>query len=557
MKYNRLLSLPPLFVALLVMLFMLGSFPTSAQVQPNPTPTTPPRDLDGDGVFDVNDLCPTVPGPAENNGCPLPTAVPDSDRDGVLDNVDLCPTVPGPAENNGCPLDPTSIPDTDGDSVVDTNDLCPTVPGSPANRGCPLDPTGIPDTDGDSVVDTDDLCPTVAGTPDNRGCPPDDLIAAPTAVPDTGSGVIITPTTVQLITPTSIVPPANLPTDGCFVTPKNDTVNVREKPDLTAPVLGQLYYGKVYESHGVVTVGAAKWLVLTEYENSVNIFGYTLATTLNYSGTCPLLSYPLTGLSDGIDWFINQEAGEVSETENPTIEYCVNQEVEEAGVFKEVCYEVEIPEGCVVTSNEAGVFTVDCGEGEVSVNPLFDNLPDEGLAVPVRDSEIGVLQIMVYTQPATNTSTIEHCMNGATAERGKFKLVCYEVEVPEGCWLVSAEAGVFKIQCRPEIGGEASFTVEQREDTGVGVIVRHSLPAQPTLLMPTFRDCNQDGIGDINGCNFEFAADDGDTETNKETEGWWREVLDLTCPGDWIIMLETDEDGDEVVTDAQCVDDIE
>lgn len=56
-------------------------------------------DTDGDGVIDKDDACPTVAGPAENNGCPWP----DTDGDGILDKDDACPTVPGLPEYNGCP----------------------------------------------------------------------------------------------------------------------------------------------------------------------------------------------------------------------------------------------------------------------------------------------------------------------------------------------------------------------------------------------------------------------------------------------------------------------
>ena len=86
------------------------------------------RDRDKDGVLDKDDLCPDVPGPKENDGCPWP----DTDGDGILDKDDACPEVPGPKENNGCPW-----PDTDGDGILDKDDACPTVPGLPEYKGCP------------------------------------------------------------------------------------------------------------------------------------------------------------------------------------------------------------------------------------------------------------------------------------------------------------------------------------------------------------------------------------------------------------------------------------
>ena len=45
---------------------------------------------------------------------PAPPPPPDADGDGVADSVDQCPNDPGPASNNGCPLPPpdTTAPDT-------------------------------------------------------------------------------------------------------------------------------------------------------------------------------------------------------------------------------------------------------------------------------------------------------------------------------------------------------------------------------------------------------------------------------------------------------------
>ena len=91
-------------------------------------PAVVEKDTDGDGILDKYDKCPTVAGPAENEGCPWP----DTDGDGVLDKDDKCPTVAGPVENEGCPW-----PDTDGDGVLDKDDKCPTVPGLKENDGCP------------------------------------------------------------------------------------------------------------------------------------------------------------------------------------------------------------------------------------------------------------------------------------------------------------------------------------------------------------------------------------------------------------------------------------
>jgi outer membrane protein OmpA-like peptidoglycan-associated protein len=55
-------------------------------------------DMDGDGVLDVNDFCPTIKGTAAANGCP------DKDGDGIYDFIDKCPNAAGLAVDNGCPV---------------------------------------------------------------------------------------------------------------------------------------------------------------------------------------------------------------------------------------------------------------------------------------------------------------------------------------------------------------------------------------------------------------------------------------------------------------------
>ena len=133
----------------------------AARVREKEAGQAPPvalKDTDGDGVPDVDDLCPEVPGPASNHGCPVTN---DRDGDGVPDDIDRCPDVPGPRENFGCPW-----PDRDGDGVPDKDDKCPDVPGPKENFGCPFG-----DRDGDGVPDDKDRCPDVPGPAENAGCP--------------------------------------------------------------------------------------------------------------------------------------------------------------------------------------------------------------------------------------------------------------------------------------------------------------------------------------------------------------------------------------------------
>jgi outer membrane protein OmpA-like peptidoglycan-associated protein len=122
-----------------------------------PAKAQPPAaaDSDGDGILDRDDRCPTLPGPADNGGCPDL----DSDGDTVVDRLDACPKVPGPVANHGCPL-----PDRDNDGLTDDVDRCPDEPG-------PRDFQGCPDRDKDGTPDVDDHCPDVPGPKENSGCP--------------------------------------------------------------------------------------------------------------------------------------------------------------------------------------------------------------------------------------------------------------------------------------------------------------------------------------------------------------------------------------------------
>lgn len=53
-------------------------------------------DMDGDGVKDEEDFCPTIAGSKSAQGCP------DADGDGVADFIDACPNEKGTKENHGC-----------------------------------------------------------------------------------------------------------------------------------------------------------------------------------------------------------------------------------------------------------------------------------------------------------------------------------------------------------------------------------------------------------------------------------------------------------------------
>ena len=122
-----------------------------------PPPPPPPKDSDNDGITDDKDKCPTTPGVAKYEGCP----VPDTDKDGINDDNDKCPTVAGLAKYEGCP-----VPDTDKDGINDEEDKCPNEAGVARYGGCP-----VPDRDKDGINDEEDKCPDVPGVAAQQGCP--------------------------------------------------------------------------------------------------------------------------------------------------------------------------------------------------------------------------------------------------------------------------------------------------------------------------------------------------------------------------------------------------
>ncbi len=215
---------------------------TAKKAEPPPQePPPPPRrivqieksDRDGDGVPDLEDKCPDVPGKPEFQGCP------DTDGDGIPDNEDDCPNQPGPKQTRGCPvakdtdgdgipddidrcpLDPEDKdgfqdedgcpdPDNDGDGIVDKLDACPNNPGPIENRGCP-----VLDRDGDGVPDSEDKCPDTPGLKQFQGCPDTD-----------GDGI---PDRIDKCSDQFGAPPDGCPKKYTLVEVKKDRIDIKQQ----------------------------------------------------------------------------------------------------------------------------------------------------------------------------------------------------------------------------------------------------------------------------------------------------------------------------------------
>jgi OOP family OmpA-OmpF porin len=133
-------------------------------------------DIDGDGIPDDIDKCPTIPedfdGFEDHDGCPDP----DNDGDRIPDATDRCPnepeTINGFQDADGCP---DEIPDRDHDGIPDSLDKCPDAGGPDIIRNPKSPYYGCPDRDHDGVPDHLDKCPDVPEPTDElfdgSGCP--------------------------------------------------------------------------------------------------------------------------------------------------------------------------------------------------------------------------------------------------------------------------------------------------------------------------------------------------------------------------------------------------
>lgn len=134
-------------------------------------------DMDGDGIPDDVDKCPTLPedkdGFEDEDGCPDP----DNDGDKIPDDKDKCPnkpeTVNGFEDDDGCP---DEVADRDQDGVADNVDKCPDAGGKDIILKGPY--MGCPDRDHDNIPDFLDKCPDQPedydGFEDEDGCPDPD-----------------------------------------------------------------------------------------------------------------------------------------------------------------------------------------------------------------------------------------------------------------------------------------------------------------------------------------------------------------------------------------------
>ncbi len=387
------------FITVLIVFILMLSFVTQVAAQST-------FDTDGDGVPNTNDRCPNRPGPRANDGCPLSTPEPDNDNEGNRD-------IP---------------PDSDGDGTADPLDACPSVPGDGANGGCP--PGTDPNNPDGANLASSPAIPLLAA-PDSNDC-----IISPEG--EFGVNIRIAPNPTAAIT---------------HVLQVNEWATVLaisyEGP---SPLRAQHEFGgDVYEPElDFIAPGPddgpdeddSLWLMI---ETDDGIFGWVAEDVIRKAGDCsefvlppddpdwlevlilpndgghtgfpnasgflqiPIFPDPPPGLQfdlvlpeedddDTLDLipeciWVDMGNGasllECADGSTPIFIYCLIEPGSEAGIFEENCYEVEVPEGCTVTTAEAGVWTFDCeGDGGVIVTPFGNDNPifkvegnDQGIAM--------------------------------------------------------------------------------------------------------------------------------------------------------------------------------
>ena len=246
------------------------------------------RDRDGDTLLDNADACPTIAGLANAGRPGCPQARPgDRDGDGVADSADYCPRQAGSAFADGCSL----FADADGDGVPDADDICqhdfgifredfaPGCPadgsGSSARRRKPDQTCGIRDR-ALKLYDLPSRPANLIGTFENTDA--GDVIGrdAEGAWYQLTSGWAAA-ADVQLRGACYNIPlvnPAPGANTGCYLRPRDNSVNVRQAP--RGKQLMQIHPENSFTALGRNTIG--DWIFFRR--------GWVSLSTLELSGTC-------------------------------------------------------------------------------------------------------------------------------------------------------------------------------------------------------------------------------------------------------------------------------
>jgi hypothetical protein len=418
-----------LLVLLLSSLFLFGLAGSSLAQLP---------DRDGDGVPDSRDSCMSNAGTASNNGCPdngraTDVPPPDTDGDGTADPLDRCPNEAGDGANGGCP------PGTTEGSPASTPEM--SIAAAPTTGDCVLSSLGsnpvnirqFPNVDAEIVGiispnewlkvlarfdygnllfsqnDMGDEVPFNIFPFDNN--PPDQNYVVWFLVKDSDSDATgwVAEAVIRMGGDCADFVIENPAPDAVYMEYKLEDLIIssaegsgtsddshREQIEIASFTFGEGSAVPVFPNENPFF-----WIGLDPQEASTDFFlkidgvegessdGDALPmeeVSLNYARVgeaCDLVEN-----SDGTIEPVCDDGGTP-----PSIIVCSYQQLTEAGVYEEVCYEVEIPEGCVVDSSEAGLWHIICeddGDG-VQVTPVGETAPILDIKWEGNSVQIGLL----------------------------------------------------------------------------------------------------------------------------------------------------------------------
>jgi len=574
----------------------------------------PPQqtDTDDDGLPDSDDNCPTVAGPRENRGCPTtdnpPPADPDTDGDGTPDSGDECPTVAGPRENRGCPPADNPPPNEPPSSEPPPNEPPSSVP--------PFSPPALP-TDGCYVTPANGNQINVRKAPDMTAdilgfLLPGVVYAADGYVMngadvwfqlstyENSSGALGYSARSVLVYTTC----PEIPADASVGAEAADGFAGNPLPDVTLCYLSVGYdpsfYGSGFDAQlGDESVAYGAFYFESEPGEPIQA-GTPVWGVVFLDGFHELPP-------DSVLYFQDPDNAVAVVSDQSVIDAAMS-----GGVGAAFNLAFPNPNGGIMATNGTTFYRLSSPEHVGNCGPIVPDAIDD---FAVADGGPDVAQaIQCFTKPGTSTVTDCWCETGdsdcvdflvsicwgggAYIDAGPDNTACWFENVePASDDLVQAGRGDIEPTTRDtarrqlEACGDdlTVWWIEQPNPYGdpfelhdpsggncddpfggmfdtppaAGMVRLVTGRSDENITDPTGNpDCDANGIPD----NVEFpqpicgdlTSDLPDGNSAKETAAWWAQVLNLTCGGsDWIIMLEIDEDGDEVVTDAQCTDDLD
>ncbi len=569
------------FFMLLLLLFVMGMSSTNAQIIIAPPTATPVSDTDGDGLPDSDDLCPTVVGTRENRGCPGAT-----------------PQPPPPLSDP-----PAAPPGSEPPMVTPASD--PSVTPPPASdppAAPPFAPPVLP-ADGCYVTPAQDSRVNVRRAPDMSAEPIGSLYPG-VIYPADGYVQIGTDIWVQLSTYEGSTGATgysarvvllfsslcrqlsvSVVTSGDVTGAADDFAgNPGEQPVLCYLSVGYdpAYYGSAFDAQ------------LGNESIAYGAFYFESAPGQPIAAGTPIWGVLfLNGLHElppeSPLFFQNPDNAIAAVSDQSVISAAMSGGL---GAAFNLAY--PNPNGGVMATNGTMLYRLSAPEHYGNCGPIV--AIDDLVSVPEDDQVVQALECFV--KPGTTIVTDCWCETSDSACVEILTSICYGEgayleQGPDNtaCWYGEATAAgdnrvIFDYvvqgmsDCEADqhiwwlelpVGRDAPMSLRdigrgncvpdwdtlpplERGDGPRLVVGRGSEVVDPHPVT----DCDGDGVPDfaqypLPGCVSDQLSVPTDTETTKEEPGWWGQVLDLTCPGDWIMMLEIDADGDEVVTDAQCV----